>query len=214
MISCNIPLYSQPDDVQVKKELNTILEELGMKNKADENQREIKINPIIKFLGNLIIKIISLIARAGPALLVIIIIVLVFIAGSVGLRFYSSIRQKKDESAKLNKIEAGTQGYTHKKEYNEYIQNAELLARSGHYGKALVLLHKASIIYLHIQKILLAGEYHTNNEIRIGLRSNKEYYESFCKLANTAELVTFRSEAISKNKYNELSELYKKSFIL
>jgi hypothetical protein len=173
-------------------------------------------NDILQAIGKIIEAIFSFFANLGPVLGIPILILLVFIIGFIGLRVFSVFLKERDKSLQSH----GTDRKAGEKKpgeiFHHYLQEAENLAKNNKYGEALVLLHKGSIVFLQFHKILLAAEYHTNNEIRRELRDNKEYcelyYEPFSILAGGAERKTFRYEFISPEMYRESLEVYMKNF--
>ena len=206
-----LPLTAQQGEDRVRDELNTLLNELGrVKMEPDP-----KPNPFVDFLSDILISIFSFIYRllnSGSILVIPLIILLVFLISYIGLKFFSRFRKERDKSAQMYSTDKEMQGEITGRALSHYIKDSEELAKNGKFGEALVLLHKASIVSLRIKKILLAGEYHTNNEILKGLLNKSEYYEPFSNLAQVAELFTFRSEAISRDVYKKLFEVYRKNF--
>ncbi|MBN2534090.1 MAG: hypothetical protein JXB88_14465 [Spirochaetales bacterium] len=205
----SFPALGQPDALKVKEEVNKLARELNLVPK------EYKSNPFTQFFVGIIkglMKIISFLRKLGPVITIPIILLIIFIAGFIGLRFFSIFRKERDRKRQSPGLD-GRAGET----MHLYVQEAEDLAKNNKYGEALVLLHRGSIHYLQYKKILLAVEYHTNNEIRKELQRNKEYfdiyYKPFSTLAVIAERKTFRADVISPEMFRESLEMYKKNFL-
>lgn len=206
ILLCAFPAAGQPDAARVREEVNKLARELNM---VPEEPAD---NAIIRIIE----AIFSFFAKLGPVLGIPILILFVFIIGFIGLRVFSVFLKERDKSPGSH----STDGKAGRKKpgeiFHHYLKEAENHAKNNKYGEALVLLHKGSIVFLQLKKILLAAEYHTNNEIRRELRNNKEYcelyYEPFSILAGGAERKTFRSEFISSDIYRESLEVYMKNF--
>lgn len=214
ILICSGPAAGQPGAQRVKEEVNKLARELNMDpGEPSDNPTSGVIRKIIEFL----VSPLSFLFKLGPVLAVPVIILLVFLAGSIGLRFFSHFTKERNASAQLHGIDGKANGKITESIHQQFLLEAEHLAKHNKFGEALVHLHKGSIVFLQLKRILLSAEYHTNNEIRRELRDKMEYYESyltpFSDLARAAERKTFRSEVISPGIYKEFLEVYKKNFI-
>jgi HEPN domain-containing protein len=196
-------LFCEPDSAQVKEEHAKILSELGYNKEAPTT------NPLVD-----LIKAVFDFFRKSPLLSIVVLAAFIFLCASLLTRFLNVF--KKDPLAKENvkDVKDGQTGSNIGQQYQELCKHAISLAEQGEYNKAVVNLHKASILYLKIKKIIFFGEYQTNNEIKRELKEKNGFYEPFSTLALKAERITFRAESISKEQYLELYSVYKRSFKL
>jgi hypothetical protein len=196
-------LFCVPDSELVTEEHAKILKELGY-------EREVRIpDPITDF-----IRAVLNFFHESPLLGILLLTAFILLLGYLLGRFTHVFRKNPLEMEKLKEAKDGKTGSTIGQQYLELCKHARSLAEQGEYGTAIVSLHKASIVYLKIKKILFFGEYQTNNEIKRELKKKNGFYEPFAALALQAERITFRAERITQDRYRKLYEVYRRSFTL
>ena len=90
------------------------------------------------------------------------------------------------------------------------------LAKKGEYGKALILLHKASVYKLRENRWIPSGKNFTNNDIRWLIKdsgSGKKIFLPFSQLATAAERAAFKRENPGEEIYTKLRQLYETTFL-
>lgn len=98
------------------------------------------------------------------------------------------------------------------KGYNQALE----LAKQGEYGKALILLHKASVKKLRENHWIPPGKNYTNNDIRWlikGSSPGKKLFTPFSELATAAERVAFKGENPGEDIYGEMRKMYEAAFL-
>jgi len=208
-----VSVSAEPEVRKVKEELHKLLDELGMVKAPSRAES----NPVAEFLYRIIgavIDFIVFIFRAGSFLVVPIVLLLIFLVGYCGVRVFVHFRKDKGALPGVKNRNRSPGGTERADAYSLYLSRAEEYAENGKFGDALVQLHKASIAFLRIKKILLAGEYQTNNEIRRDLQQQRAYFEAFSNLAGIAERKTFRAEVVSEELYRKYLELFHTTFVL
>ena len=106
----------------------------------------------------------------------------------------------------LEKVESSDDGY----------RMALELAKTGEYGKALIVLHKASLKKLQENRWIPLGKNFTNNDIRrllqkAGIESGITF--PFSQLAVAAERAAFKKENPDRHIYMELKSIYESAFL-
>jgi hypothetical protein len=90
------------------------------------------------------------------------------------------------------------------------------LAKKGAYGKALILLHKASIKKLRENRWIPLGKNFTNNDIRWLIKDSgtgMKIFTPFSQLAAAAERAAFKSENPGEETYSRLRQMYETTFL-
>ncbi|MBN2444204.1 MAG: hypothetical protein JXJ04_22765 [Spirochaetales bacterium] len=206
-------VFPQPGEIRVKEEWKILMDELGIVT----NNPGTTENAIVEFINNIldpIISFFSFLFHARSILIFPLVLILIFIIGYAGLKFFTNVRRERNKDYSLITRNVPSSKELTREFFSHYIDDARECAEKGEYGEALVFLHKASIVYLRIKRILSGGVYNTNKEIRQELKSQNRYYESFTRLAGIAERKAFRSELITKELYNEYLVLFNHNFTL
>jgi hypothetical protein len=112
----------------------------------------------------------------------------------------------KEFDYKDDELKTGDRGY----------QLALEMAKKGAYGKALILLHKASIKKLQENRWIPSGRNFTNNDIR-GLIKDPDtgvkIFTPFSQLAAAAERAAFKRENPGEEIYAKLRQMYETTFL-
>jgi uncharacterized membrane protein len=90
------------------------------------------------------------------------------------------------------------------------------LAKKGEYGKALILLHKASVKKLRENQWIPSGKNFTNNDIRgliKGTGPGMKIFTPFSQLAAEAERAAFKRENPGEVTYAKLRQMYETTFL-
>jgi uncharacterized membrane protein len=90
------------------------------------------------------------------------------------------------------------------------------LAKKGEYGKALILLHKASVKKLRENHWIPPGKNFTNNDIRGLIKDTGQgmrIYTPFSQLAAAAERAAFKRENPGEGTYAKLRQMYETTFL-
>jgi hypothetical protein len=90
------------------------------------------------------------------------------------------------------------------------------LAKKGEYGKALVLLHKASVHKLRENQWIPSGKNFTNNDIRWLIKDSgpgMKIFMPFSQLAAAAERAAFKRENPGEETYAKLRQIYESTFL-
>ncbi len=90
------------------------------------------------------------------------------------------------------------------------------LAKKGAYGKALILLHKASIKKLQENLWIPLGKNFTNNDIRVLIKepdTGMKIFLPFSQLAAAAERAAFGRENPGEEIYAKLRQMYETTFL-
>jgi len=90
------------------------------------------------------------------------------------------------------------------------------LAKKGAYGKALILLHKASIKKLQESQWIPSGKNFTNNDIRGLIKepdTGMKIFTPFSQLAAAAERAAFKRENPGEEIYAKLRQMYETTFL-
>lgn len=90
------------------------------------------------------------------------------------------------------------------------------LAKKGEYGKALIILHKASVKKLRENHWIPSGKNFTNNDIRWLIKDSgtgMKIFIPFSQLAVVAERAAFRRENPGEEIYAKLKQLYETTFL-
>lgn len=90
------------------------------------------------------------------------------------------------------------------------------LAKKGEYGKALILLHKASVQKLRENQRIPSGKNFTNNDIRWLIKDSvagMKIFMPFSQLAAAAERAAFKRENPGEETYAKLRQMYETTFL-
>jgi hypothetical protein len=90
------------------------------------------------------------------------------------------------------------------------------LAKRGEYGKALILLHKASVKKLQENQWIPWGKNFTNNDIRWLIKDSStgmKIFMPFSQLAAAAERAAFKRENPGEETYAKLRQIYETTFL-
>jgi hypothetical protein len=90
------------------------------------------------------------------------------------------------------------------------------LAKKGEYGKALILLHRASVQKLRENQWIPSGKNFTNNDIRWLIKvsgTGMKIFMPFSQLAAAAERAAFRRENPGEEIYARLRQIYETTFL-
>jgi hypothetical protein len=90
------------------------------------------------------------------------------------------------------------------------------LAKKGEYGKASIMLHKASVKKLRENQWVPLGKNFTNNDIRWLIKDSgtgMKIFTPFSQLAAAAERAAFRRENPGEETYAKLRQLYETTFL-
>ena len=90
------------------------------------------------------------------------------------------------------------------------------LAKNGEYGKALILLHKASVQKLRENQWIPSGKNFTNNDIRWLIKvsgTGMKIFMPFSQLAAAAERAAFRRGNPGEETYAKLKQIYETTFL-
>jgi len=112
----------------------------------------------------------------------------------------------KEFDYKDEEVKTGDKGY----------QLALELAKKGAYGKALIVLHKASIKKLQENQWIPLGKNFTNNDIRSLIRqpdTGMKIFTPFSQLAAAAERAAFKRENPGEEIYVKLRQMYEATFL-
>jgi hypothetical protein len=112
----------------------------------------------------------------------------------------------KEFDYKDDEVKTGDRGY----------RLALELAKKGAYGKALILLHKASIKRLQENRWIPSGKNFTNNDIRgliKGPDTGMKIFTPFSQLAAAAERAAFKRENPGEETYSILRQMYETTFL-
>ncbi len=112
----------------------------------------------------------------------------------------------KERDDRDEEVKTGDKGY----------QLALDLAKKGAYGKALILLHKASIKKLQENRRIPLGKNFTNNDIRVLIKepdTGMKIFIPFSQLAAAAERAAFRKENPGEEIYAKLRQMYETTFL-
>lgn len=107
---------------------------------------------------------------------------------------------------KDDEVKTGDRGY----------QLALELAKKGTYGKALIVLHKASIKKLQENRWIPSGKNFTNNDIRSLIKEADtvmKIFPPFSQLAAAAERAAFKRENPGEEIYAKLRQIYETTFL-
>lgn len=91
------------------------------------------------------------------------------------------------------------------------------LAKKGEYGKALILLHKASVKKLWENHWIPPGKNFTNNDIRGLIKDSGQgmrIFTPFSQLAVAAERAAFKRENPGEETYAKLRQMYETTFLI
>lgn len=91
-------------------------------------------------------------------------------------------------------------------------EKAVSLGNGENFPEAVILLHKASILFLLEKKILLPQNEYTNKDIRQILGENNTFYKSFSRLSLFSEKAAFRDHTVEKEVYTEAEALFRAGF--
>jgi hypothetical protein len=112
----------------------------------------------------------------------------------------------KERDSRDEEVKTGDKGY----------HLALELAKKGAYGKALILLHKASIKKLQENRWIPLGKNFTNNDIRGLIKepdTGMKIFIPFSRLAAAAERAAFRRESPGEEIYAKLRQMYETTFL-
>jgi len=112
----------------------------------------------------------------------------------------------KEHEDRDEEVKTGDKGY----------QLALELAKKGAYGKALILLHKASIKKLQESQWVPSGKNFTNNDIRGLIQvpdTGMKIFTPFSQLAAAAERAAFKRENPGEEIYVKLRQMYENTFL-
>ncbi len=112
----------------------------------------------------------------------------------------------KGRAYKDEEVKTGDKGY----------HRALELAKKGEYGKALILLHKASVQKLRENQWIPSGKNFTNNDIRWLIKDSipgMKIFMPFSQLAAAAERAAFRRENPGEESYAKLRQISETTFL-
>ncbi len=207
-----LSVYSEPAADEVKIELEKLLEKIEELNQ-DKSETNIKTTETQNTIDKIFKNIENFLNFMSKYILIIIIGITIIAFGIFFAKIFKKMSGhiKNDMSKKTaNTISVnGIVNYNYLNIYNR----ALLLAKNEKYEEALVELHKSSIIYLVKNKYIQLNKEYTNNEIKKYIIDKPELYETFNRLATSAEIVLFRNHFIDKKEYSELLIIFEKEFL-
>jgi hypothetical protein len=198
--------FGQPDPARVKTELKKILEELDREGKPQAETAADTNNDLFSALN-------AFFRDFGPALIVVLIAVFCLILFIVIRRMLPSFRG-------VGKISGGTATPDSPVDAGEkttgnaqgLYREAVQAARGGDYGRAVLLLHRASVAALTDRSLIRGGDEYTNNEIRSILTRGNPCYPAFSAIASASERIAFRYDPVEPAEYERLLSAYDNQF--
>ncbi|MGD9154423.1 MAG: hypothetical protein PVG90_02835 [Bacillota bacterium] len=87
-------------------------------------------------------------------------------------------------------------------------------AAAGRYRKALIALHKATVVYVLTQTMIIApGKKYTNNDLKRKLAAKQTLYHPFALISQYAEIASFSRNEISRADFNQSLAVFEKYFL-
>jgi hypothetical protein len=99
-------------------------------------------------------------------------------------------------------------------EFTVYYQQALREAAAGRYRTALIALHKATVVYVLSQTMIVApGKKYTNNDLKRKLKTEQTLYYPFTLISQYAEIASFSRNEISQADFSQSLAAFEKYFL-